>query len=139
MLGASHAAFGTSIWIMPPPPSADSVVDGSTIPQACSVPVSVLPLAVNTSLPQMCTWPVPPMDASPACQVTVAIRCAASVDVARGSHDAPVVPPGAVALQVPVFPAAPSRLTSELLLEHAPASTSNAPSAIVLDHRVGMS
>ena len=46
MLGASHLSFGTSIWIMPPPPSAVSVVGGSEIPHAWSIPLSVLPVAV---------------------------------------------------------------------------------------------
>ena len=135
MLGASHAAFGTSIWIMPPPPSADSVVGGSAIPQAWSIPLSVLPLAVYTTLPHTCTWPVPPMEASPADQVTLTIRCEASAYVVRGAHSPPPVPPVPVVPAVPAAPdapAAPSGLTSELLLDpQAPASASSAASAVL--------
>ena len=110
MLGASHAAFGTSIWIMPPPPSAVSVVGGSAIPQAWSIPLSVLPLAVYTTLPHTCTWPLPPMEAMPAAQVTFTIRCEASAYVVRGAHSPPPVPPAPVVPPVPVVPAAPSGL-----------------------------
>src|SRR6187551_13067 len=99
MLGASHDAAGISIRIMPPPPSALSVVAGNTDPQACSVPLKVLPLAVSTVLPHRWTWPLPPMDAVPDRQVTLTIVCEASANVVRDAQPPPLPP---VAPAVPV-------------------------------------
>src|SRR5262245_1062131 len=129
MLGASHASFGTSILIMPLPASAVSVVAGKEIPQACSVPVSVLPLAVYTTLPQTCSWPSPRIDAVPAGQLTLTTRCDASVNAVRGSHGPASIAPVPPVPPPPPVPAAPSDFA--LLLEQAPASARSAPSAIV--------
>ena len=73
------------------------------------------------------TWPVPPIAANPAGQVTLTARCEASVYIARGSHapPAPVVP---AVPPAPVAPAEPSGLTSVLL---DPQDTSRPPPVVV--------
>ena len=141
MLGASHAAPGISIRIMPPPPSALSVVAGNTDPHACSVPLNVLPLAVSTVLPHRWTWPLPAIDAVAAGQLTLTTVCEASANVVRGAHTLPL-PPVPVAPAVPAAPALPaapppSGLTSESLLDpQAPASAISVPTAAIVDHRM---
>src|SRR4029078_959488 len=112
MLGASHLSFGTSIWIVPPPPSAVSVVGGSEIPHAWSSPVTVLRLALYTTLHQTCTWPSPRIAAVPAGQLTLTIRCDASVYAVRGSHGPASIP--VPAPPPPPAPAAPSGVPSLL-------------------------
>jgi hypothetical protein len=50
IVGASQAAFGNSIRIIPPPTRDESPAGGSVDPQALAVPDRLLPLAVQAVL-----------------------------------------------------------------------------------------
>src|SRR5215471_18689115 len=99
MVGASHAASGTSMWNFWPPASAFRVASGRTIPQACEVADRSLPLATKVVLSQMWTGPDPATVPAEAGQVEGKMMWSATVYVLSAGQSAlPGDPPDPVTL-----------------------------------------